>query len=177
MRFRISPFAAPAAALLFSACNPDWKAPVDPSQLQSPAAEAAVRYVVDHCPKRSEAELAVVLIGDEFSRPAPAFVDRLRNIPKLTFIDNNRAVWGNVGGRVLRYDEHTSKPVLDLKTSSVSPEKNGVSEAVVAWALREEGENYRLELKAKPDGGFEIRELEKTALKSPAAKEKPADGK
>lgn len=164
-------------ALVLSACNPDRRAPVDPASLQTPAAEAALRFIVEHCPKRAEAELAVVVIGDEFAKPTPAFVDRLRDIPQLKFIDSNRAVWGSVGGRVLRYDEHTSKPVLDLKVSSMSEEKNGTQEAAVAWAFREEGESYRLEVKKKPAGGYDVRELEKTPLKSPAAKEKSAEGK
>ena len=164
-------------ALFLSACNPGQRKPVDPATLQTPAAEAALRYIVEHCPKRAEAELAVVVIGDEFAKPMPAFVDRLRDIPKLQFLDNNRAVWGNVGGRVLRYDEHTSKPVLDLKVSAMSEEKNGTQEASVAWAFREEGESFRLEVKKKPAGGYDIRELEKTVLKSPAAKEPPAAGK
>lgn len=163
--------------IYLSACNRDSRAVVDPATLQTPATEAALRYVVEHCPKREQAELAVVVIGDEFAKPLPEFVDKLRNIPNLQFIANNRAVWGSVAGRVLRYDERTSKPVLDLKVTSLSAEKNGTQEASVAWAWREEGESFRLEMKTKPDGGYEIRELEKTALKSPPPKEKPAEGK
>jgi hypothetical protein len=164
-------------ALVLSACNPDRPKPVDPATLQTAAAAEALRYVIDHCPKRAEAELAVVVIGDEFAKPSTAFVDRLRSVEGLQFIDSNRAVWGGVGGRVLRYDEHTGKPVLDLKVSAMSQEKNGTQEASVAWAWREDGESFRLEMKAKPEGGYEIRELEKTTLKSPAAAEKPAEKK
>lgn len=161
-----------AAAIFFiNSCGRNQPAVVDPASLQSAGAEAALRYMIEQCPKRGEAELAVIVLGDEFAKPAPEFVERMRTVPKLTFIDHNRAVWGNVGGRVLRYDEKTGKPVLDLKVSSMSEEKNGVQEASVAWAWREEGESYRLEMKKKPDGGYDIRELEKTALKSPSAKE------
>jgi hypothetical protein len=154
-------------AIFLSACNPDHRKAVDPAALQTPAAEAALHYVIEHCPKRDEAELAVIVIGDEFAKPSPAFLDKFRTMQKPQFIDNNRAVWGSVGGRVLRYDEHTSKPVLDLKVSDISEEKNGSVEASVAWAWREEGESYRLEMKTKPEGGYEIRELEKKTLKSP----------
>ena len=154
---------------VLTACNPGRRAPVDPATLQTPVAAAALHYVIEHCPKRAEAELAVIVLGDQFVKPAPAFVEKFKDVERLQFIDNGRVEWSRAGGRVMRHDSQTSKPVLDLKVTSISEAKDGVQEAAVAWALREEGESFRLEMKAKPDGGYEIRELEKTALTSPAA--------
>ena len=124
---------------------------------------------------QEEAELAVILIGDEFARPKPEFAERFKDVPGLSFIDNNRVVWGTVGGVVRRFEERSGKPVLDIKITRVTAGENGAREAWVAWAWLDEGENFHLELKPAPAGGYDIRELERTALKTPPPK--PADGK
>lgn len=159
--------------LLLCACNSDRGTPEDPANLQSAAAEAAVRHVIAQCSRQEEAELSVILIGDEFARPTPEFLERFKDVPGLSFIDSHKVVWGTVGGVVRRYEERSGKPVLDIKITKVGATAGGAQEAWVAWAWQEEGENFHLELKPKPAGGYDIRELARTALKSPPPK---ADG-
>ncbi len=149
------------AALLLPACNPDRRAPIDPATLQTPAAEAVLRYVVEHCPKKAEAKLAVIGIGESLAKPLPEFVERFKDVSGLTFIDHGRVVAGMVGGVSRRFDEQTNEPVLELQMGSLTEAKDGVQEAVAAWAWKDDAERSRLEVKANPSGGYEIRELEK----------------
>jgi hypothetical protein len=146
--------------LLLAACKPAF----DPATLQTSATEAALRFVIQHCPKRAEAELAVIAVGENMAKPLPAFVDRFRDITGLTFIDYARVVAGKTGDLQRRYDERTNKPVLELQISSLTEEKDGVQVAVAAWAWKEEAGRSRLELKATPGGGYEVRELEKIPI-------------
>ena len=148
-------------AVCFTACNPNRRAPIDPATLQTPAAEAVLRYIVEHCPKKAEAKLAVIGIGESLAKPLPEFVERFKDVAGLTFIDHGRVVAGMVGGVSRRFDEQTNEPVLELQIGSLTEEKDGVQEAVSAWAWKDDAERFRLELKKKPEGGYEIRELEK----------------
>ena len=66
-----------------------------------------------------------------------------------------------VAGVSRRFDEKTNEPVLELQIGSLSEVKDGVQEAVAAWAWKDDAERSRLEVKANPSGGYEIRELEK----------------
>ena len=147
--------------LLLTACNPNRKALVDPATLQTPAGEAALRYIIEHCPKKSAAELAVIGIGDELAKPLPAFVERFKDVPGLTFIDYSRVVAGKAGNVWRRFDETTNKPVLELQISKLTETKAGVQEAVAAWAWMDDAGRSRLEVKEKAEGGYEVRELEK----------------
>ena len=147
--------------LALAACNPNRRAPIDPATLQTPAAEAVLRHVVTHCPKKAEAKLAVIGIGESLAKPLPEFVERFKDVAGLTFIDHSRVVAGMVGGVSRRFDEQTNEPVLELQIGSLTEAKDGVQQAVAAWAWKDDAERYRLEVKAKPEGGYEIRELEK----------------
>ena len=151
----------PLAALFLSACNPGRRTPIDPATLQTPAAEAVLRYVVEHCPKKAEAKLAVIGIGESLAKPLPEFVGLFKDVPGLTFIDHGRVVAGMVAGVSRRFDELTNEPVLELQIGSITEAKDGVQEAVAAWAWKDDAGRSRLEVKAKPAGGYEIRELEK----------------
>ncbi len=148
-------------ALLLTACNPNRRPPIDPATLQTPAAEAVLRYVVEHCPKKAEAKLAVIGIGESLAKPLPEFVERFKDVPGLTFIDHGRVVAGMVAGVSRRFDEQTNEPVLELQIGSLTEIKDGVQEAVAAWAWKDDAARSRLEVKANPSGGYEIRELEK----------------
>lgn len=149
------------SAFLLAACNPNRRVPIDPATLQTPAAEAVLRHVVAHCPKQAEAKLAVIGIGETLAKPAPEFVERFKDIAGLTFIDHSRVVAGMVAGVSRRFDEQTNEPVLELQIGSLTEAKDGVQQAVAAWAWKDDAERYRLELRAKPEGGYQIRELEK----------------
>ena len=142
----------------FSACR--QRNAIDPATLQTPAAEAVLRYMLEHCPKRAEAELAVIGVGENLAAPLPEFVDRLRDVKGITFIDHNRVVAGMVGGKSRRFDEQKDEPVLELQIGSLSEAEAGRQEAVAAWAFKDDAVRKRLEVKAKADGGYEIRELE-----------------
>lgn len=147
--------------LALAACNPNRRAPIDPATLQTPAAEAVLRHVVAHCPKKAEAKLAVIGIGESLAKPLPEFVERFKDVAGLTFINHSRVVAGMVGGVSRRFDEQTNEPVLELQIGSLTEAKDGVQQAIAAWAWKDDAERYRLEVKAKPEGGYEIRELEK----------------
>jgi len=148
------------ACLTFIGCRPDKRAPIDPATLQTPAAEAALRYMLEHCPKRAEAKLAVIGIGEILAAPLPEFVERFKDVQGLTFIDHRRVVAGMVDGKSRRFDESSGEPVLELQIGTLSEPKDGVQEAVAAWAFKDDAERKRLELKSKTEGGYEIRELE-----------------
>jgi hypothetical protein len=150
--------------LLLSGCNPEHRAPEDTDRLQTDAGEAALRYIIEHCPKRAEAQLAVITIGENQARALPGFVERFKNVEGLTFIDYSRLKPMRVDGVTRVADEHTSKPALEIQISSLTDPKDGVQEAIAAWAWQEEAARSRLEVKAKPGGGYEVRELEKIPL-------------
>lgn len=151
------------AVLLTAVCLPACKhskPPIDPATLQTPAAEAVIRYMVEHCPKRAEARLAVIGIGELLSAPRPDFVEKFADIKGLTFIDHGRVVAGMVQGMSRRFDSVSSEAVLEFQIGSLTAPKDGVQEAVAAWAFKDDAGRKRLEVKAKPEGGFAIRELE-----------------
>jgi hypothetical protein len=150
--------------LILSACNPGQSPPEDTNRLQTDAGEAALRYIIGQCPKRAEAQLAVITVGEKQARAMPAFVERFKNVEGLTFIDYSRLKPMRVDGVVRVADEHTSKPALELQISSLTDAKDGVQEAIAAWAWQDEAARSRLEVKAKPGGGYEVRELEKIPL-------------
>ena len=147
--------------LVLAACKSGKRPSVDPESLQTPAGESALRYIIEKCPKRAEAKLAVIMIGDSPpGPPMPAFVERFRDVPGLTFVDHNRIVAAVVNGTSRRFDSQTQEPVLELQISALSEPKDGVQEAVAAWAFKDDAERKRLELKHKPEGGYDVRELE-----------------
>lgn len=153
-------FLAAACVLALSACHPNKKKPLDPATLQTAAGEAALRYMLDACPKRGEAHAAVLMIGEYPVAPAPEFAGRFAGTKDIVFIGFDRVVAGMVGGMSRRFDRETTEPVLELQISGLTEPKNGVQEAVVAWAFKDDAERKRLELKAKSGGGYDIRELE-----------------
>jgi hypothetical protein len=149
-----------AVLTLLTACGPGDRRSVDPATLQTPAAEAVLRHVIERCPKRAEAKLAVIGIGEYLAPPTPEFVERFKDVPGLTFIAHDRVVAGMVGGKSRRFDEQTNLPVLELQIGSLTDAKEGRQEAVAAWAYMDDAERKRLEVIAKSGGGFDIRELE-----------------
>lgn len=151
---------ATTCLLGFTACNPNKRNPTDPATLQTPAGEAALRYMIDHCPLRAEAKLAVIGVGELLAPPQPAFVERFRDISGLTFIDHRRVVAGMVGGKSRRFDESSGEPVLELQIGSLTETSNGSQEAVAAWAFKDDAVRKRLEVKPKAEGGYDIREIE-----------------
>jgi hypothetical protein len=158
MLLRFLTVAVSAAAL--SACNPDKRPSVDPATLQTPATEAVLRYTIEHCPKRKEAKIAVIGIGEFLAQPTPEFVEKFKDVPGLEFIDHQRVVAGMVAGKSRRFVEATKEPVLELQIGSITEPKDGKQTAVAAWAFMDDAERKRLEVKAKAGGGYDIRELE-----------------
>ena len=152
--------AAIAMSCAAAACRPGKSSRADPAELQTDAGEAALRYMIEHCPRRAEAKLAVIGLGENLSAPAPEFVDRFRDVAGLTFIAHSRVVAGMVGGKSRRFEEASGEPVLELQIGSLSEAKDGAQEAVAAWAFKDEADRKRLRLTAKGTGGFEVRELE-----------------
>ena len=141
-------------------CKSNRKPPIDPATLQTPAAEAVIRYMVEHCPKKSEARLAVIGIGEFLSAPSQEFVDKFANIQGLTFIDHGRVVAGMIQGMSRRFDSVSSEAVLEFQMGSLTEEKNGAQVAVAAWAYKDDAGRKRLEVKANAGGGYDIREIE-----------------
>ena len=143
-----------------SGCNFIKRTPVDPATLQTAATEAVLRYTIEHCPRRKEAKLAVIAIGEYMSEPTPEFVNRFKDVPGLEFIDFKRPVAGMKKGKSRRFDEQTQENVLELQIGSITEAKDGKQEAVAAWAFEDDAGRKRLEVKEKAGGGYEIRELE-----------------
>jgi hypothetical protein len=146
--------------IALAGCRPGKRAGADLEALQSPAAEAALRHIIEHCPKRNQAKLAVIGLGDYLKPPTPEFVERFKDLAGLTFIDHRRVVAGMVDGQSRRFDEYSQQPVLELQISSLTEPRDGVQQAVAAWAFIDDAQRKRLEVKAKPGGGYDVRELE-----------------
>jgi hypothetical protein len=163
--------------MLLAACRSGQRRVVDPATLQTPAAEAVLRYVIEHCPKRAEAKLAVIGIGEYLTPPTPEFAARFNDVPGLTFVAHNRVVAGMVDGKSRRFDEQTSQPVLELQIGSLTDAADGRQEAVAAWAFMDDAERKRLEVKPKEGGGYEIRELETIPVPSRNDDTRRATGK
>lgn len=150
--------------LTVSACNPNKRSVIDPATLQTPATAAVLRYIIDHCPQRKEAEFAVLGIGENLGQPRPDFVEQFKDVKGIEFLDHQRVVAGMVNGKSRRFDQQTNKPVLELQIGSITEAVNGRQEAVAAWAFKDDAERRRLEVKEKTGGGYEVRELEKIPI-------------
>jgi hypothetical protein len=162
---------------LLAACNPHRRPPVDPATLQTPAAEAVLRYVITTCPAKAQAKFAVIGIGENLGQPRPDFVEKFKDVEGLEFLEHTRVVAGMAGGKSRRFDEKTEQPVLEVQISSITEPKNGVQEAVAAWAFKDDAVRKRYEVKAKEGGGFDIKELETIEVPSINDDRRSARGK
>jgi hypothetical protein len=153
-----------AGPWLLGACKPGTRRKAGgPQSLESAAGEAALRYTLEHCPKRGATRVGVLIIGEidgSVVTPSAEFAKRFEDIKDITFISHESVRAGVLDGRVRRFDAATTEPVLELQISSLTGPGDGVQEAVTAWAFNDDAERKRLELKTKPAGGYEIRELE-----------------
>ncbi len=148
-----------ACAVAFSGCKRHTV--IDPADLQTPAAEAALRYVIDHSPRRKDAKLAIICIGDAPMSPATEeFEARFKDIPGLEFINFLRMEHGMYNGKPRRWDFQTKKFVLEVQISALTPFKDGRAEAIAAWAYEDDAERYRLRILEKAGGGYDVKELE-----------------
>ena len=166
-----------ALTAFLAGCNSKRKPPVDPATLQTPAAEAVVRYIVEHCPKKAEARLAVLGIGELLAAPSSEFVAKFTDVKGVTFIDHDRVVAGMIQGMSRRFDSVSSEAVLEIQMGSLTEAKNGVQEAVAAWAFKDDAGRKRLEVKANANGGFDIRELEDIPVPHRNAEPAPSSGR
>ncbi len=143
-----------------TSCNSRRTPSVDPATLQTPVAEAVLRYTIEHCPKRKEAKVAVIGIGEYLAQPTPEFMERFKDVAGLKFVEHRSVVAGMVQGKSRRFVEETKEPVLELQIGSLTESKDGRLEAVAAWAFMDDAERKRLEVKANASGGYDIKELE-----------------
>jgi hypothetical protein len=139
------------AVVAASSCRRAKVETFDRALFQSPASEAVLKYVLENCPVREKARIAVVRIGPADDQPDLPFTERFVR-PGLAIIPHERLRAGRAYDEIRIFDSQSGDPPLELQISELSAETNGVRTAVAAWSFIDQSERRRYLVKLQADG-------------------------
>lgn len=144
--------------LLLSACGYKQPAPSH-TELESSAGEAVLRYVLDHCPRKTEAKQIVIVLGESMDAATPAFEKKFADTG-LVVTPFHRMEAGMANGKTRTYDGVTQEPAIVLQLSSLAAVDGNSADfqAVAAWAWKDEAKRFHYKVRTLPDGTFEIQQ-------------------